>query len=59
VRYARILVWSGDWLVVWAGCGVFQGKLEGFVVASRQGLQGLRQLVQDLGEDDSTIQNPD
>jgi len=46
-------------LVVWAGYGVFRGELEGFVVAARQGLQGLRQLVQDLGEDDSAVQNPD
>ena len=59
MRYARIPVWSGDWLVVWAGCGVFRGKLGGFVVVVHQELQGLRQLVQDLGEDDSAVQNPD
>ena len=42
---------------MWAGCGVFRGELEGLVVAARQELQGLRQLVQDLGEDD-VVQNP-
>jgi hypothetical protein len=45
-------------MVVWAGCGVFRGKLEGFV-AARQGLSVFRQLVQGLGEDDSAVQNPD
>ena len=48
MRYAMILVWWGDWLVVWAGCGVFRENLGGFAIAARQGFQGLRQLVQDL-----------
>jgi hypothetical protein len=26
----------GDWLVVWAGYGVFRGKLGGFAIAAPQ-----------------------
>jgi hypothetical protein len=47
-------------LVVWAGCGVFRGELEGFVVATHQGLQGtFGSWCKILGEDDSVVQNPD
>jgi hypothetical protein len=47
---------------VWAGYGVFQGKLGGFAVAAPQEFQGLQQLVQDLWVDylmgGSAVLNP-
>ena len=60
MRYVMILLWCGDWLVVWMGYGVFRGKLGGFAVAAPQEFQGLRQLVQGLWAelDGFVVQNP-
>ena len=49
-------------MVVWVGYGVLREGLGGFVVASPQEFQGLRQLVQGLRVDylmdGSAVQNP-